>query len=346
MLCIRLINPKLFICLLLSYPCGSTWLSAQSIEKYTPSSVSSSFRGLSVVSDSVAWVSGSKGWIGTTTNGGLNWHFNQAAGFEGMDFRTLYAFDASTALVANAGSPGYILRTTDGGKSWQMVYTNTHASIFMDGVDFWNAQEGVIYGDPIDGRMFLLFTKDGGKTWSEPALKTRPQLNTGEASFAASGTGIRCYDKHKLIIATGGKTSRLFISDNRGKTWRNSAPPALQGKESAGIFSVSFQNKMGVVVGGDFVQDSVKTKNSFFTRDGGKTWYEAAIAPNGYRECVEFISPQVLVTTGPTGTEYSTDGGKSWINLSSDKGFHTVRKARNGNLIIIAGNNTVGRVKF
>jgi photosystem II stability/assembly factor-like uncharacterized protein len=216
---------------------------SQSIEKYPLlPAVRSSFRGLSVVNDSVAWVSGSKGWVGRTINRGLHWEFNQVPGYETLDFRSLYAFNDSTALIANAGSPAYILRTTNGGKTWQAVYTNTAAAIFIDGVDFWNNQEGVMYGDPIDGRMFLLFTKDGGKTWHEHALETRPKLSEGEASFAASGTGIRCYDRKRLVIATGGKTSRLFISDNRGKTWRNATPPAQQGKESAGIFSVAFQS--------------------------------------------------------------------------------------------------------
>jgi photosystem II stability/assembly factor-like uncharacterized protein len=320
---------------------------SQSIEKYPLlPAVRSSFRGLSVVNDSIAWVSGSKGWVGRTTNRGSHWEFNQVPGYEALDFRSLYAFNDSTALIANAGSPAYILRTTNGGKSWQAVYTNTAAAIFIDGVDFWNNLEGVMYGDPIDGRMFLLFTKDGGKTWTEPALETRPNLNEGEASFAASGTGIRCYDKKRLVIATGGKTSRLFISDNRGKTWRTLTPPVQQGKESAGIFSVAFQKKQGVVVGGDFVLDSVKTKNAFYTSDGGRTWHESSIAPNGYRECVEFISSQILITTGPTGTEYSTNGGASWINISSDKGFHAVRRARTGKMVIIVGNNTVGTVTF
>lgn len=319
----------------------------QSIEKYSLlPTVRSSFRGLSVVNDSVAWVSGSKGWVGHTTNGGKHWEFNQVPRHETLDFRSLYAFNDSTALIANAGSPAYILRTTNGGKNWQEVYTNTAAAIFIDGVDFWNNREGVMYGDPIDGRMFLLFTKDGGKTWYEPTIETRPKLNEGEASFAASGTGIRCYNKKRLVIATGGKTSRLFISDNRGKTWRNATPPAQQGKESAGIFSVAFYKKQGVVVGGDFVLDSLKTKNSFYTRDDGKTWHESTIAPNGYRESVEFISSRILITTGPTGTEYSTDGGTSWINISSEKGFHAVRRARNGKMVIIAGNNTVGTVTF
>jgi len=334
---------------LLSFILISNSLTAvsQTLQQYTLPAVHSSFRGLSVVNDSVAWVSGSKGWIGRTTNRGLHWSFTQVPGFEALDFRSLYAFNDSVALLANAGTPAYILRTTTGGKSWHVVYTNSASAVSIDGVDFWNDNDGVMYGDPIEGRLFLLFTKDGGKTWNEPAPETRPKLMEGEASFAASGTGIRCYPKKRIVITTGGKTSRLFLSDNQGKSWRVSNPPVQQGNESSGAFSVSFQNpKSGIVVGGNFAIDTLKIKNAFYTTNAGKTWKQAKVAPRGYRECVEFIAAGKWIATGPTGTEYSADGGNHWMPLSDDKGFHVVRKARTGNWVVIAGNNVLGVVSF
>jgi photosystem II stability/assembly factor-like uncharacterized protein len=202
--------------------------------------VKSSFRGLSVVDDHTAWVSGGSGWIGKTINGAKQWEFKQVSGFEKLDFRSLYAFDAQNAIIANAGSPAHILKTTDGGNSWQVVYQNNHPDAFFDGIDFWNNREGMIYGDPIEGRMLLLITKDGGKTWTELPNSQRPLLNAGEASFAASGTGIRCSGKSKVIISTGGKFSRLFVSDNKGFNWTVLTPPMLQGESSMGIFLSPF----------------------------------------------------------------------------------------------------------
>jgi photosystem II stability/assembly factor-like uncharacterized protein len=75
----------------------------------------------------------------------------------------------------------------------------------MDGIDFWNDTEGIIYGDAIDKRMLLLATHDGGKIWKELPEAQRPILSEGEGSFAASGTGIRYYDQSRLLISTGGK---------------------------------------------------------------------------------------------------------------------------------------------
>jgi len=95
--------------------------------------INSSFRALSVVDNHVAWVGGSKGWIGRTSDGGQTWSFKQVNNFETLDFRSVYAFDSLTAVIANAGSPAFIFRTTDGGKNWSQVYKNENKAAFIDG---------------------------------------------------------------------------------------------------------------------------------------------------------------------------------------------------------------------
>jgi photosystem II stability/assembly factor-like uncharacterized protein len=140
----------------------SHFLFAQRIvtQKIFPEEVST--RGLSAVDDRVAWVGGSKGWVGHTSDGGSTWKTLQVKGFETSDFRSVYAFGAERAIIANAGSPANILITKDAGQTWKVIYTDTHADAFIDGVDFWNDTEGLMYGDPIDGRMLLIKTTDGG----------------------------------------------------------------------------------------------------------------------------------------------------------------------------------------
>ena len=66
-----------------------------------------------------------------SSNGGNNWSFTQVKGFEKADFRSLYAFNAKAAVIANAGSPANILVTNDGGLHWQVVYTNTDLCCFF-----------------------------------------------------------------------------------------------------------------------------------------------------------------------------------------------------------------------
>ena len=299
--------------------------------------VESSFRALSVVDNNVAWVSGSKGWIGRSLTGGKTWSFVRIANHENLDFRAIYAFDSLTCLAANAGSPAYIFRTTDGGKNWIVVYQNDDKDAFIDGMDFWNNKKGMVYGDPIGGKMLLVMTNDGGKKWSEAPANQRPELKPGEGSFAASGTGIRCDDFSKVTIVTGGTTSRVWQSRNGGVNWKATDLPIIQGEASTGAFSIVLWRKYGVVVGGDFKND-LQTGKHIYCLAENNNWVLPLRPTRGLRECVELVGNDQLIAVGPQGADLSNDGGQNWHPLSDEKGLHTVRKARNGSLVIGAGN--------
>ena len=170
-----------------------------------------SLRGLSVVDDTVAWASGSMGWTARSINGGKTWIWKQIPGYENLDFRDIEAFSANRALLLSAGTPAVILLTTDGGSVWKEVYRNNSPEIFLDGMDFWDANRGLIYGDPIKGKLVLLKTSNGGVNWENISQNNTINLMVGEASFAASGTAIRCDSKGNTWIATGGSKSRIFV---------------------------------------------------------------------------------------------------------------------------------------
>ena len=315
---------------------------AQSVKiKSVLSELPTSIRGLSVVDDKVAWFSGSKGMVGKTTDGGKTWKYNQLKNYEAKDFRSLYAFDSLTAIIACVGSSAVVLKTADGGKNWRVVYQNSHPDIFIDGIDFWDNTSGMIYGDPIEGALFLLKSDDGGNTWTELKQDQRPMLDKNEASFAASGTGIRCFGKDKVVLATGGLVSKLLISNDRGYHWQSASPPILQGKSSTGIFSVGIHKKAWIVVGGDFSADSISTSNAFYSSDNAKSWMPPVNSTRGYRSSVEFISENKWLAVGQGGVDISIDNGKTWQPFSNEKGLHVVRKSRKGNLIIAAGSGRV-----
>jgi photosystem II stability/assembly factor-like uncharacterized protein len=307
--------------------------------QHIDSKTNASFRGMSVVDDSVAWVSGGEGTVGLTTNGGKDWSFRRVKGYENWEFRSLYAFDAKNAVIANAGHPAYILLTADGGATWAKAYQNNDTAAFIDGVDFWDDKNGVMFGDPVDGRMMLLATHDGGHTWEAYPPERSPRLADGEAGFAASGTGIRCLKGGKLAIATGGKVSRIWITATESRFWRTIPTPILQGGNSTGIFSfLPVSSKYWVIAGGDYKRDTLRTNNLFVSRNGGKSWTGPAVTTRGYRECVEVIDNRgTLIAVGPGGIDISRDKGRTWSALSDEKKFHVIRKSRKGNLVVMAG---------
>ena len=299
---------------------------------------SASFRGMSIVSEEVAWVSGSGGTIGRTVDGGKTWDWIKAKGYENLDFRDIEAFSADKAIMVNAGSPAYILVTEDAGKTWKESYKNLDTAIFLDGMDFWDNSRGIAFGDPINSKMQLLRTLDGGRSWNDISATLQAKMGVGEASFAASGTTIRTLGEGKVWIATGGVVSNIYYSSNFGSTWQVAPCPILQGEASTGPFSIDFWNeKTGVAVGGDYTKDKENTNNVLLTHDGGQSWVKPVKPVAGFRSGVIYVTDQVLLATGTSGTDVSNDGGKNWHNIS-DLSFNVLKKSREGKLILLAGN--------
>ncbi len=302
------------------------------------SGTKTSIRGMSVVNDVVVWVSGSNGTVGRSTDGGKNWKWLLVKGFEKRDFRDIQAFDGATAIIMAVDTPAFILKTINGGESWKVVYENRQPGMFLDAMEFWNDQAGIVIGDPINGKLFIARTFDGGASWKEIPDNFKPKADSGEALFAASGTNIRVLDKDEAVFVTGGLSSRVFIRDKVEKL------PLLQGKETTGANSIAVMDantrqggKTMIVVGGDFNKPGSDSLNCFYTNDRGKTWKAPRIPPHGYRSCVEYLSKKHVISCGITGVDYSVDGGIRWSLISSE-GFNVCRIAKNGSAVYLAGN--------
>ena len=178
-----------------------------------------SIRGISVVNDSVVWISGSGGKFARTIDGGKSWHWDSVADASNFDFRDIQAFNSDTALVLSAGFPARIFKTRDGGLSWYKTYSDTTPGVFFDAMDFWNAQSGVAISDPLSDGLLLIETHDGGDSWKRLPPENMPELLKGEAFFAASGTCLVTVGDSGICFVSGGSTARVFISPNGGKSW-------------------------------------------------------------------------------------------------------------------------------
>jgi photosystem II stability/assembly factor-like uncharacterized protein len=306
------------------------------------SGTKASLRGLSVVTDKIVWVSGSKGTVGKSIDGGKTWTWMNVPGYEKRDFRDVEGFDKKTAVIMAVDTPADILKTTDGGKTWKLVYENKTAGMFLDAMEFWNDNIGIVVGDPINGRFFKARSFDGGDTWHDMPFPELPRADTGEGCFASSGTNVRVLNSYEACFVSGGPHSRLFIRDKAIDL------PIIQGTTSTGANSVAVKDHNTlhggqhlIVVGGDFTKDTLQEKNCFLTTDGGKTWTRPAIPPHGYRSCVEFIGGHSVLTCGTSGVDLSDDDGMTW-RLISTTGFHACRVAKKGKAVFLSGGN--GRI--
>lgn len=299
----------------------------------------SSIRGISIPNPHCIWLSGSMGIIGLSLDSGHSFKVIELKDYNKFDFRDIHAFNDTVALILNAGSPGVILKTDDGGQNFREVYKNDSPHIFFNGFDFWDKQHGIAFGDPINNRLFIITTHDGGETWQEPDSIYIPECYAGEAGFAASGTAVFCSKKGKVIIGTGGSHARVFISNDFGVNWTVIESPMISGKESTGIFSVAMTNNGRIyLAGGDYKNDSLTIAGYFFTDDEGESWNSAQSLPSGYRSCLLNSSKELMVATGSNGTDISTDQGFVWKKVHS-QGYHAAGTCNACDYIFFAGNN-------
>jgi photosystem II stability/assembly factor-like uncharacterized protein len=271
-------------------------------------------RGISAVSERVAWASGAKGTVLRTIDGGEHWTKVDVPGAEALDFRDIQAFDWDTAYVLSIG-PGEqsrIYKTADGGRIWQRQFTNSDPKAFYDCFAFWDSKHGIALSDSVDGKFPLIATSDGA-TWAPVAVKSMPAALPNEGAFAASGTCITTFGKNDVWFGTGGPAARVFHSSDRGMTWTVAETPIIHGGASQGIFSIVFRShKDGVAVGGDYKQPEKTEATAAFTHDGGKTWQLAIKQPSGYRSGLDTIlqSPGSFFAVGTNGVDRGS--GESW----------------------------------
>jgi photosystem II stability/assembly factor-like uncharacterized protein len=300
-----------------------------------------SFRGISVVSDKIIWVSGSHGTVGKSIDAGKNWTWMKVSGYETKDFRDIEAFDEHTAIIMAVGEPAVILKTENDGRKWKPVYTNATPGMFLDAMEFWNDESGIVIGDPVAGKFFVARTFDGGNNWRSLSPEKLPIADSGEACFAASGTNVRALTRNEACFISGGLKSRFFFKNKAVNV------PVLSGRQTQGANSIAvwYKNRklpLIVVTGGDFDEPQLRTGNCAVSKDGGSTWVLPQTPPNGYRSCVEFISESRLLTCGITGVDVSNDKGMNWTNISTE-GFHVCRRAKKGKSIYLAGSGKIAK---
>lgn len=296
------------------------------------SGVTVRLRGVSAVSDRVAWASGAQGTVLRTTNGGATWVRRPVPDAATLDFRDIDATSADVASILSIG-PGEasrIYKTRDGGATWTLQLANTDPKVFLDAMAFRDEQHGVAFSDSADGQ-FVIFVTTDGTSWTRVPTDRLPPALPGEGAFAASGTNVALAPGGRIWIGT--TKGRVLRSTDDGRTWSVAPTPVVTG-EATGIFSIAFRDALhGVVVGGNYQQETTADRNVALTSDGGATWRAVAEGGglSGYRSVVTRWAGMAghWLAVGPAGSDWSTDDGRSWTPAGGD-GYDAVSLAPGG----------------
>jgi photosystem II stability/assembly factor-like uncharacterized protein len=286
------------------------------------SGTKSSLRAVHNTGPGIAWAGGTNGVVLRSEDDGYLWQLcavpPEAAK---LDFRGVWAWDANHAVAMSSGpgSASRLYETTDGCAHWRVLFTNHEPAGFWDAIAFWNQQQGMLLGDPVNGRFTILKTNNGGRHWvrdESPGLEADPR---GESVFAASNSALALSrDGTSAYFVTSGPGGfRIFhfhsLTHGTGH-WNSVKLPFSQSTESAGMFSIAFRDsRHGVTVGGDYKQPNQRANTAAWTSDGGLTWAAASEPPSGYRSAVAWNqNAQMWIAVGPNGSDVSRDDGKTW----------------------------------
>ena len=288
-----------------------------------------SIRAVEVVDADEIWFAANKGTVGVYNGKQIS---EIALRYKDslLHFRAI-AHNGTHAFALSIDNPAHLYQLTyDGNQisSARLVYREEGPGVFYDAIGFWNEKEGIAVGDPINGCLSVIITRDGGNNWVKTDCKNLPQVAEGEALFAASN-GSLALKNDQTYVATGGIKARVFKSPDKGVTWTVFDTPLTQGSAMSGIFSMDQYDRDELVIyGGDWADQDSNTNNKAFSRDGGRSWeLMSPSAGPGYRSCVRFIPGthgKGLIAAGSKGISVSHNKGEHWHQIS-DASIYTLR---------------------
>src|SRR3954449_2022686 len=101
---------------------------APAVYRWEPqtSGVTARLRGVSAISEQVAWASGAQGTVLRTADGGATWQKLTIPDAAKLDFRDVDAIGEKTAYALSIGNgpASRIYKTTDAGAHWRLQFTN------------------------------------------------------------------------------------------------------------------------------------------------------------------------------------------------------------------------------
>jgi photosystem II stability/assembly factor-like uncharacterized protein len=259
-----------------------------------------------------------------TVDGGQNWFSGTINNTPGRCPSSIFALNDDTAWVAMfscTGGPGSgaIMRTNDGGATWIQQTTALFSAPgnFPNIIYFWDANNGMCMGDPVDGFFEIYTTNDGGTNWIRTPQVEIPAQQNGEFGITDVFTA-----NHGNILWFGTNQGRIYKTMDRGHNWTVGQTPFLDY-----IGNVAFRDSLNGLCQSGGTTGSVDVAR---TTDGGTTWnlvgtntagmtLKAGLSYVPGTDSIYFISTPYAGSID--GTTFSPNDGTTWIPV--DNLIHT-----------------------
>lgn len=284
-------------------------------------------RSISIVDENTTWLSMYDGYgnsqlirrFSKSVNGGTVWTsgaIDLGVDSVNLDIGNIHGVSDLVAFAAAyptlSSARGGIWKTIDGGVTWtkQTTAAFSDPNSFTDLVYFWNANEGVAFGDAIDGYFEVYTTTNGGDAWTRVA-SSAGLVPSDSQEFAV----VNNFKVKGNSIWVGTYDGRIIKSADKGFTWSAVQTPIIS-NDGFALADMAFTDENnGLIQTGDY--------QLYATADGGSTWSEiynanirnfniAAIPdmPNAYISIGEDINELIR------GSSFTLDGGLTWENVN------------------------------
>lgn len=251
-----------------------------------------------------------------TTDGGNTWvPGNINVGNTGLGIAMIKAISTTTAWLAAfpnaAGQLGGIWKTTNGGATWtkQVTAVFNNSASFTNVVHFWDANEGVCMGDPINGEFEIYRSVNGGTNWTLVTGANIPNPLAGEYGYTRQ---IECVGNSVWFTTNMG---RIYHSTNKGVSWNVYTSPIndFGGTAMSGNLSFSSASNGLIVNVNGVIYKSI---------NAGSTWTQVtSTGPVFANGLCAVEGTNVVFTTGAattgSGSSYSLDGGINWVGIDN-----------------------------
>ncbi len=256
-----------------------------------------------------------------TTNGGASWTPGSVEmGNPDLQINNISAVSGTTAwvsaLIPDDGN-GVIYKTTDGGASWnQQLATGfqTAPDSFLNAVYFFNANEGIAYGDPTGAganrEMEIYTTIDGGDNWTKVPGAALPNPINEEYGYNNTPVVVG----NSLWIPTN--KGNIYRTTDKGLTWTKSQAPITDFGSAAQSGTLIFSSETN-----GYLLKKIGTAYTYYTTSNGGTTWSAGAAFTGTRYLISYIpgTTTIIATSqaAPVGTSISNNNGTTWTELEA-----------------------------
>jgi hypothetical protein len=264
-------------------------------EQTTP--VAGTLASVSAPTDNAVWAAGYTSstsgppLVVRTTNGGT-WTNALGTGIgAAVPLFNIWGIDENTALVTGSTSAAtFVYKTTNGGANWTQVFTQTGG--FMDGIVMKDANNGVMYGDPVGGRWSLWKTTNGGTNWDSTGM------------FLAQAGSEAGWNNSMAVVGNnlwfGTNNTKIYYSSNFGTNWV--AQPTT-GEVGANGTVVWFNSATNGMMGGATL---------LTTTNAGTNWVANAGTGTGNYVGITGIGSNWWTVRGTAIVGTSTNNGANW----------------------------------